>query len=115
MNGDAIDRTVFEALEEAMGEEFVQDLVDTFLTEAPGMLGDLRTAAEAEDTDSYRRAAHSIKSNAEIFGAQALADLARQMELSGIAPDAGTQHAALAILDAEYLRTSAILKDLASE
>ena len=113
MKDDAIDTAVFEALKEAMGEAFVQDLVDTFLTEAPVMLADLTIAAETGDTDSYRRAAHSIKSNAEIFGAHALADLARQVELSGLEDDAAAQHAALAILDAEYLRTSGVLKDLA--
>ncbi len=113
MKDEAIDTAVFGALEEAMGEDFVQELVDTFLTEAPVMLADLRTAAEAENTDSYRRAVHSLKSNAEVFGAHALADLARRMEIAGIAPDAGARHVALATLDAEYLRTSAILKDLA--
>ena len=101
-----IDESVFSELADAMGAEFVTELVETFLSEAPGMFAELRDAFAGRDADSYRRAAHSIKSNADVFGARALADQARTMEMSGL-PESD---AAITSLDAIYADTSAALK-----
>ena len=68
-------------LQDATGAEFVAELVDTFLQEAPAMLDDLRHALAARDADTFRRAAHSLKSNGNTFGALALGALARDLEL----------------------------------
>ena len=59
----------------------------TFLEEAPAMLAELRDALAAGDADTFRRAAHSLKSNSHTFGALALGALARDLELGGL--DAG--------------------------
>lgn len=83
MTQDLIDRAVFEELQEAMGPEFAAELLDTFLGDATNMFADLEQAASDQDADGYRRGAHSVKSNAQTFGATALADQARTMELSG--------------------------------
>ena len=64
-----IDPTTFAALAQMAGADFVDELVDTFLEEAPQMLADLRAAAAEHDADRFRRAAHSLKSNAMTFGA----------------------------------------------
>ena len=82
------------------------------------MLAELRQARTDQDAEAFRRAAHSIKSNASSFGATALAELARSMELGDLAEDAakgGSPLAALAALDAEYARTSAALKGVLNE
>ena len=55
-----------------MGAEFAAELVATFLDEAPGMVAELKAAAAGGDADAFRRAAHSLKSNASVFGAAAL-------------------------------------------
>lgn len=73
-------------MKEATGDDFVAELVNTFLDEVPGMIRDLKEAAGASDADGYRRAAHSIKSNASTFGATDLAQLARTMELGDLPP-----------------------------
>lgn len=83
MTQDLIDPSVFEELQEAMGPDFAAELLDTFLGDAANMFADLDQAAAEGDPDGYRRAAHSIKSNAQTFGAQVLGDQAREMELSG--------------------------------
>jgi len=83
MTQDLIDPSVFQELQEAMGEEFAAELLETFLSDADNMFADLTTSVAAEDTDAYRRVSHSLKSNADTFGARALADQARAMELSG--------------------------------
>jgi histidine phosphotransfer protein HptB len=104
-----IDTAVFNELQETAGPEFVAELVGTFIEEAPQMLADMRAALLARDSDVYRRAAHSLKSNGHTFGATALAALARTQELGGLPTDATP----LAALDAEYARTAAALKELA--
>ncbi len=86
MTTQLIDPSVFAELSEAMGADFAAELVETFLGDAPNMLADLKAAMAAGDGDAFRRAAHSIKSNAEVFGAGELADQARALELDGM-PD----------------------------
>jgi histidine phosphotransfer protein HptB len=87
----------------------VIELVQTFLEEAPVMLQELRDALATGDTDSFRRAAHSLKSNSLTFGALPLGALARELELEG--PDTKTP-AALDALAAEYARAATALKEL---
>jgi histidine phosphotransfer protein HptB len=83
-NEPVIDQAVFRELQDAAGADFVAELVDTFLEEAPGMLAALRQARAAGDADAFRRAAHSLKSNGLTFGAAPLAAAARALELGGI-------------------------------
>jgi HPt (histidine-containing phosphotransfer) domain-containing protein len=47
----------------------VRELVDTFLAEAPSMLADLRESLASGEAERFRRAAHSLKSNGNTFGA----------------------------------------------
>jgi len=112
MSDTTIDRPTFEALQETAGAEFVGELVDTFLAEAPIMLSELRSALAAGNADAFRRAAHSLKSNSNTFGALALGALAKNLELTGLAPAAAAHGATLDALDAEYARVAAALKEL---
>ena len=105
-----IDMTVFTELQEAAGAEFVGELVGTFFEEAPAMLAELRTALAARDADTFRRAAHSLKSNSNTFGATRLAEMARDLELGGLIDSA----APLLALEAEYQTTAAALKGLSN-
>jgi len=110
MTASAIDAATFDALKETTGEEFVRELVDMFLAEAPVMLDDLRVSLAQLDADRFRRAAHSLKSNANTFGALALGAFARDLELAGVAQakDRGAQP--LDQLAAEYSRVAAQLR-----
>ena len=87
MTDPVIDLPTFTALQEAAGAEFVVELVDTFLQEAPVMLAELRSAQATGTADAFRRAAHSIKSNSHTFGATKLGDMARDIELGGMITD----------------------------
>lgn len=78
-----IDKTTFEELKQMSGAEFINELVDTFLEDAPKLAKELQAALEAGNADSFRRAAHSLKSNAATFGAGQLADLAKELEMLG--------------------------------
>lgn len=111
MSGDSIDLAIFNELRATTGAEFVSDLVGTFCEEAAGILAQLRKAGLAGDAVSYKRAAHSLKSNANTFGATRLASLARELELRGLEKDSAGE---VATLTAEYERTAALLKELAN-
>ncbi|MBI3374577.1 MAG: Hpt domain-containing protein [Betaproteobacteria bacterium] len=108
MSEPTIDEPTFTALQEAAGAEFVTELVGTFLEEAPAMLAELRNAQAAGAADTFRRAAHSLKSNGNTFGATRLGALARELELGGLIADSGP----LDELEAEYQRVAAALKEL---
>jgi HPt (histidine-containing phosphotransfer) domain-containing protein len=110
MNESVIDKTVYAELEHTAGAEFVAELVDTFLEEAPGMLAALRSARTENHAERFRRAAHSLKSNSSTFGASKLAALARELELKGLDADPARDMAALAALEVEYARVAVALK-----
>jgi HPt (histidine-containing phosphotransfer) domain-containing protein len=111
MADSTIDPATFRELQETAGADFVRDLVGTFLEEAPVMLGDLRSALAARDADRFRRAAHSLKSNSNTFGALPLAAMAKDLELGGIAR-AESEPKPLEALAQEYARVASALKDL---
>lgn len=75
-----VDRSVLDGLSETVGEDFMEELIGTFLEEAPGMIAEMEQALSADDADRFRRAAHSLKSNANTFGAMELAEKARELE-----------------------------------
>ncbi len=108
MNPPTIDPATFEELQETAGADFVVELVAAFLEEAPGMLAELSNAQTAQDAERFRRAAHSLKSNSQTFGATRLGTMARELELGGLAADA----APLDALAAEYARVAAALEEL---
>jgi len=106
-----IDAATFDALKETTGADFVVELIDTFLDEAPLMLADLRRGLAEADADRFRRAAHSLKSNSHTFGAMTLGAMARELEVGGLAR-AQADATAIDALVAEYQRAAAALKGL---
>jgi histidine phosphotransfer protein HptB len=112
MDEPIIDRAVYADLQETTGAEFVEELVDTFLEEGLVILAELRSACAEGDGERFRRAAHSLKSNANTFGALKLAGLARELELKGLDAEPHHDEAALAALEAMYARVAAELKTL---
>jgi HPt (histidine-containing phosphotransfer) domain-containing protein len=78
-----IDKVTFEALKQMSGADFINELIDAFLEDAPNMIHNIQTAAEVGDVETFRRNAHSLKSNAFTFGAAELGGLARELEIMG--------------------------------
>jgi HPt (histidine-containing phosphotransfer) domain-containing protein len=112
MDEPVIDRAVYAELQDTVGAEFVAELVGTFLEEGHGMLAELRGARADGHAERFRRAAHSLKSNGNTFGALKLAALAREFELKGLDAEPIRDAAALAALEAMYARVAAELKTL---
>ncbi len=78
-----IDKATFEELKQMSGADFINELIDAFLEDAPDMIQNMRTAAATGDVETFRRNAHSLKSNAYTFGATELGGLARELERMG--------------------------------
>jgi HPt (histidine-containing phosphotransfer) domain-containing protein len=112
MSTPAIDPATLESLKDTAGADFVNELVDTFLAEAPKMLDDLRDALARGDADRFRRGAHSLKSNSNTFGALTLGAMAKELELGGLARAQANGDAALAPLAQEYARVARALTEL---
>ena len=78
-----IDRNAFEDLKQMAGADFIGELINTFLEDAPQLIAQLHSALAANDAETFRRAAHSLKSNAASFGANHLSALAKELEMLG--------------------------------
>jgi HPt (histidine-containing phosphotransfer) domain-containing protein len=110
MTHSLIDRQTFGELQANAGAEFVAELVGTFGEEAPQLLAELRAAQAAGAAERFRRAAHSLKSNSNTFGASRLAEMARTLELGSLPADAAPVDA----MAREFERTLAALRALAA-
>ncbi len=80
-----IDREAIDELLRMVGDdrEFLADLIDTYLEDAPKQLAAMREAVAADDPAALVRPAHTLKSNSRNLGATALAELSRELESMG--------------------------------
>ncbi len=79
--GASLDASAVESLRDLGGDEFVAEVIDTFLSDAPALVATLRTTYEQSQADELRRAAHTLKSNGQTFGAGRFSELCRELEL----------------------------------
>ncbi len=80
MTDMVIDQEVYQTLTDSVGEDFMGEMVEAFLEEGAQLVADLEKGLADHDTDIFRRAAHSLKSNGATFGAMKLSDLAKELE-----------------------------------
>jgi two-component system sensor histidine kinase/response regulator len=75
----------FEAASQqiAGGVDEVRTLAEIFLRECQQLTGEIREGISSGDAKTLRRAAHTLKSSAEIFAAGQLASIARELEQFG--------------------------------
>jgi HPt (histidine-containing phosphotransfer) domain-containing protein len=80
-----LDPAVLDELRAATGDddEFLRDLVATYVDEAAGHLDALGQAAAAVDAASIVRPAHTLKSSSASIGAMRLASICRDIEAAG--------------------------------
>ncbi len=75
------------AMAEAELEDIIDELVEAFLEDAPIRMGAIQSAVEASAPEEVRSSAHAYKSAAASMGATQLAELLRQLEVSGAEGD----------------------------
>jgi HPt (histidine-containing phosphotransfer) domain-containing protein len=80
-----LDATVLDELRESIGgdEEFVRDLIATFLAEEPLNVEQIAAAAQSGDAEAIVRPAHTLKSSSAAIGAARLSAISRQIEFAG--------------------------------
>lgn len=111
-----LDPAALENLRETTGDtpEFLVELIDTFLEDAPQLLGDLQKALDKEDAAGVRLAAHSLKSNGAEFGATIFSDLCRQLEMLGRSGQLAGAEALLIQVNKEFANVRAALEAIRS-
>jgi histidine phosphotransfer protein HptB len=78
------DSTLAELLASVDGDtEFVVQLIETYLADAPQQLSAIDAAAASGDAAALVRPAHTLKSSSATVGAQRLAGLSRRLETAG--------------------------------
>ena len=75
-----LDMNVFNNLKDSTGADFILELLSAFFEDAENQMEQMRTSMATQDVETFRRAAHSLKSNAATFGAMELSSLARELE-----------------------------------
>jgi len=78
-----IDVQTLNSLRDATGADFLSELMNTFFEDTPIQFENMKNALAAGDAEAFRRAAHSLKSNAATFGAVKFSALARELEMMG--------------------------------
>ncbi len=111
-NGAVLDPAALDKLLEVVGGEaaVLDELIDSFCEDAPGLLARLRHSLEQQDAAGVGLAAHTLKSNATDFGAVALSSLCKRLEQMG---KHGTLEGAAELLtqaETEYERVHAALQ-----
>jgi len=80
---DVLDQNKIDAIRNMGGSEFLNQLIEAFMSETPKLLDDLSQSLQNNDTTTFHRAAHTIKSNAASFGADELSKMASELETIG--------------------------------
>ena len=107
-----LDPAAMECLRELAGGEaaFMAEMIDTFLADAPAMLAQMHRSLEQGDAATFRRAAHTLKSNSRDFGATVLSEMCRDLEMMGKAGTLDGAAEKLAPAEAEYAQVKAALE-----
>jgi CheY-like chemotaxis protein len=112
-----LDPTALDNLLSILGGEFeyLVELIDSFLEDAPQLLAELERSFENGDAAGVHRVAHSLKSNGADFGAIAFSDLCKELEMmgrDGMIDDAGEL---VAQIETEYGRVKDALQTVRRE
>ncbi|MFK0571167.1 response regulator [Endozoicomonas sp.] len=77
-----IDQSVFSTLKEIMEEDFPA-LINSYIEDAPKLMADIKSSSKDANLEVLIRAAHTLKSSSNNFGAIRLATIAADIEKEG--------------------------------
>ncbi|MGI9318170.1 MAG: response regulator, partial [bacterium] len=82
INHTVLDKQSFQRLEQLAGDDhgFLVEFIDTFLDGVPAMMGELKQSLDQGDSESFRRVAHTLKSNSASLGAARISALCKDLE-----------------------------------
>jgi HPt (histidine-containing phosphotransfer) domain-containing protein len=111
-NTEVLDLSALDRLRKMTGgdEEFLSELIQTFLESAPQEIARMRQALENQNAELLCLAAHSLKANGAEFGAHKLQQMCQHLEEMGkqkVLEGAAQQ---LSEIEAEYTRVDTALR-----
>jgi HPt (histidine-containing phosphotransfer) domain-containing protein len=114
---ELIDRTMLDSLLETVGGDFafLAELVQEYFDDSPQQFSAMQQALNTGNTEGFRRAAHSLKSNSANFGATGLAQLCKQLEDLGKAGNLDSASELLVQANDEYEQVVKALEQIIGE
>ena len=115
MNFDGvIDREVLDNLLEAVGRdgEFLTELIETYFADTPQLFTTMHKALSDGNSEEFRRAAHSLKSNSANFGATDLSKKAKALEEMGKSGELAQAEGSLTDAETEYTKVKTALETI---
>ena len=113
LSATSVDKGVLHALKDLQidGEpDFLEQVVETFLTGSNTLMDELETAFSREDVETMRFIAHRFKSSSANVGAMRLSEYSRQLETACNGNDGHPPEALVAAMTAEYDAVKMILE-----
>lgn len=101
-----------KAAESYGNPQFIRQLVEIYRTNAPKRVEQIHKAVAEQDAAALTLVAHTLKSNCSMLGATAMAQLCARLEGCGENATFDGTDAALAAIDAEFVRVLAALDRL---
>ncbi|SEH08402.1 response regulator [Candidatus Venteria ishoeyi] len=92
--------------------DIIQDLIKTYLETGTQLLQEIRLGVETKQSESLRRAAHTLKSSSANLGAENLAVYCQQMEKAGQQAELETMQQLLPVLEKHYQQTAQALLNI---
>ncbi len=108
----AIDLAAWTELKEMVGianPEMLAELIETFLEDAPLLIGEMKAALDEQDPHQLNRAAHTLKASSAAFGATVLAGLCQELEAVQDSDDWATARSNLEKLEDNFGRVREFL------
>ena len=100
------------ALENVGGDEaMLRELAEMFFAECPKLMQQIREHIASEDGTELRRAAHTLKGSAHVFGAEEAAEAAHRLEEIGREEAFADAEEALVLLEDEVARLLPALRE----
>ena len=112
MSETLIDKEAWERMKSMTGPAFLGELIDVFLKDSPDLIKEMRSGLMSGNVERVRRAAHSLKSNSASFGADRLAEVARELEMIAKSGTLDGGESKLSAVEAEYGRLLPVLEEL---
>jgi len=95
--------------------EFEQDLVQTFLDVAPGLIDSFRSASGASDAQGARHAAHTLKGSSRSIGASNFAQVCEQAEKAAREEDLEACRTLVASIESAFAYLKADAENLVAQ
>jgi PAS domain S-box-containing protein len=111
----SLDDGALKNLRDLGGDDFLGEVIDAFLADAPQLLATLRSSLADGSADELRRAAHTLKSNGATLGADGFAELCRTLEQRAKAGELDGAAELVERIEGEYRQLEEALTALRSE